>query len=215
MNEYTTDVRDLDNLFLETIGGDDYYEVRQIVRRANGVRSVIGRASDWPMIRVCAQLADRTALLIASERRSVDADCHVVELLTRLSAYAEHIAALEAALAEATLITDPEAETAEQAFVERVEIVKDGKVPCDECDARVWPRGLTNHKRLKHRASAPDVAATPVHIREALELPESPWRCELCHEHTHARSLQQPALCIRCVVEAVDHANGNGHQVAA
>lgn len=118
MNEYTThaqlDIRELDNLFLETIDGADYYEVRQIVRRSNGVRSVIGRASDWPMIRVCAQLAERTALLTASERRSVEADCHVVELLSRLSAFeheiqskSAHIAALEAALSE-------------QAFAERI-----------------------------------------------------------------------------------------------
>lgn len=94
------DVRDLDRVYLDTIGGCDFYELRQIVKLDNGKQTVIGRASDWPIIAAHARNAELQLLLTASERRSVEADCHVAELIARIGVYQEHIAALEAALGE-------------------------------------------------------------------------------------------------------------------
>jgi hypothetical protein len=223
MNEYTTtDVHDLDCVPLARIGGETYYELRQIVRD-NGVRrEVAGRASEWPLIEARAQRDEYAALLVASEERSIDADCQVVELLTRIDAYAQHIAALEAALAEAALprITPPEAEIVEQAFVQAVSAPAapdDGRIPCDYpgCDARIKPRGLLNHKRLAHGQALAAPAPAPVTPPEiALELGEAPWRCAQCHLDTHTRSIERPAFCIRCVLAAIEP-HTNGHQVAA
>ncbi len=101
----TTDARDLDWLFLGTVAGADYYEQRLILKVDGQQRAVVGRASDWPLIELRARNAELVSLLRASEQRSVEADCHVSELLTRLSVYQEHIAALEAAIGEQAFAT--------------------------------------------------------------------------------------------------------------
>ena len=235
MTEYTThaqlDIRELDNLYLATIGGVDYYEERWIVKQQDGRRCCVGRASDWPLIEVRAHNAELTALLTASERHSVEAECHVAELLTRLSGYQEHIAALEVALAEtqSPAITAPEAETAEQAFVQAAapidaptpaladEILSpDTRRKCPYCNERPKLSGMQAHMERRH----PDqvqvaVVAVPTPPSIALSLGEAPWRCAQCQTATHARSIEQPAFCIRCVVAATDTHTTNGHQVAA
>lgn len=237
-----TDVRDLDCVYLATIAGDDYYELRQIARQSGGVRAVVGRASDWPIIQAKAQIRELTALLTASERRSVEADCHVAELLARLSAY-EELFALTPAAPTPTPTTPRD----------------DGKIPCDHPDCLDWikPRGMAAHKRQAHgisiigtvkstptktetggRKKCPyckerpkaiglqahierrhpehiPVVAAPAPVPIALALGEAAWRCDACHESTHARSLKEPALCIRCVAAQADAALTNGHQVAA
>ncbi|MDQ2995433.1 MAG: hypothetical protein M3R61_00025 [Chloroflexota bacterium] len=225
MEKYTTeDVRDLDCVFLATIAGADYYELRQIMRVDGQQRAVIGRASDWPMIQRDAENAELAALLTASERRSLDADTHCVELLSRLSAYAEHIAALEACLADANApapqIAPPEAA---QASIAQWEAPDDGKVPCDHpgCHDRVKLQGRGAHKRHKHgvaglighKPSAKQASAiTP--SPNAWALAESPWRCAECGTDTHAPSIERTALCIRCVVAAVEPRT-NGHRAVA
>jgi hypothetical protein len=240
----TPDVRDLDCLYLATIGGCDYYETRQIVRSDNGVRSVVGLASDWPIIQRDVRIRELTALLVASERRSVEADCHVAELLARLSAYEELFAVTPMA-----------------AGVEVVEVARDdGKIPCDHPDCLDWvkPRGLAAHKRQAHGISItgalsaskaalgadsappmrrkcpycnerPKVVGLDAHIKrkhpnEALastDAPpiaiapiETPWRCASCGGDAHARSLKDPNLCIRCVVAHAVPLT-NGHLAAA
>jgi len=248
----TTDVRDLDCLFLATIGGADYYEVRQIVRSAGGVRSVVGRASDWPLIHRDARITELTTLLTASEQRSVEADCHVAELLARLSACEEQIAAAAPA------------EKAEESPAAPAQLRHDdGKIPCDHPGCLDWvsPRGLGIHKRKAHgivgeTGHKPSMAADQSHSQDkqkkcpycrsrpklsgldahiarehpehttivavathappiVLALGERPWACDRCHESTHARSLKDPALCIRCVVASADAAHTNGHLAAA
>ena len=236
----TTDVRDLDCLFLATIGGADYFETRQIVRSDNGVRSVVGLASDWPLIQRDARIAELTALLVASERRSVEDDCHVAELIARLSAYEELFAVSPAAELQAA----PAAPAPPQLRPD------DGRIPCDYpgCLDKVWPRGLALHKKRAHgivgeighksaggQKKCPYCAARPkaigldAHIKRAhpehttaaaappiaIAPIEAPWRCDHCHESTHARSLKVPALCIRCVISAADAAVTNGHLAAA
>jgi hypothetical protein len=265
MRNSTTDVRELDNLYLATIGGVDFYEVRQIVKMDNGVRSVVGRASDWPLIQRDAQIRELTWLVTSIERARAEQDVAHVEQACRLAATEDqlagavteignlkaHITALEAALAETQppQITPPEAETAEAAFVQAaaptefvpmpippqvaqlVERLKtprsertadiDGKIACDYpgCDARVKPRGLLNHKRLAHGATLATPAAPAAPLQSApeiaLELGDAPWRCADCHESTHARSLKDPARCIRCVVAQADAHLSNGHEIAA
>ena len=242
----TPDVRDLDCLFLATIGGADYFETRQIVRSDNGVRSVVGLASDWPLIQRDARINELTALLVASERRSVEADCHVSELLARLSAYEELVA------------VSPKAEPMATAAAAASSA---GAAACDHCDWRGHPKGLAPHKKRAHGVAgeighkpskaadqwpenerkkcpycrlrplvvgmdahiarahpehAPIVAVpTPTPASIAIALGEAPWRCDHCHESTHARSLKVPALCIRCVISAADAAATNGHLAAA
>jgi len=259
MTEYTTDIRDLDCAPLGKINGATYYELHQIVRDRDGVRETIGRASDWPLIKLTAEKAELeqllsstlhqvseseqhvatlSALLTRSEGLSTDANCHVVELTGRLSLYERHIAALEAALAEAAFAERLAAPAQPTVFVaeplppqvaqlvERLQTPRserdcdiDGRVACDYpgCDARLKPRGLLNHKRLAHKLRTTDAppATPPAALPEiALELGEPPWRCADCHESTHARSLKDPARCIRCVVAAID-AHTNGHSIAA
>jgi hypothetical protein len=135
----TPDIRELDCLYLATIGGVDYFETRQIVKMDNGVRSVVGLASAWPLIQRDARIGELTALLVASERRSIEADCHVSELLARLSAYDELFA------------VTPPAEMADEAPAPP-HLRDDGRVPCDYpgCADRVKPRGLSAHKRQAH-----------------------------------------------------------------
>lgn len=230
MNEYTTDARELDTLYLATIGGVDFYEVRQIVKQDAGGRSVVGRGSDWPIISRDAQIRELTALLTASEARSVEADTHCAELISRQTGYLDHIAALEAALSrELPSIAKQDAAQAEQpapavgpgacvqaaAPIEPAEMAKDGKIPCDwpGCDARVKPQGIGAHKARQHgyRVASPPPPTPPI----ALELPELPWRCAnpSC-SGAHARSVSDPAHCIRCVVEALAPYT-NGHQAVA
>jgi hypothetical protein len=245
----TLDVRDLDCLYLATIGGADYYETRQIVRSAGGVRSVVGLASDWPLIQRDARITELTALLVASEQRSVEADCHVAELLARLSAY------------EAQIAIAPAADEAVEPMAEMAQLREDGKIPCDHPGCLHWvdPRGLGIHKRKAHgvigktghRASmaadqSPSVderrkcpycrlrpliidmdahiaRAHPEHLAIveraagpiAIALGDAPWRCDHCHESTHAWSLKDPALCIRCVVASADAPLTNGRLAAA
>jgi hypothetical protein len=262
-----TDIRELDNLYLATIGGIDFYETRQIVRHENGVRSVVGRASDWPVIKLQAEKAELTWLVTSIERARAEQDVSMVEQACRLAAYKDelddavaaigiykaHIAALEQALSETALprITPPEAETAEAAFVaaaaptefvpmpippqvaqlvERLRTPRsertvdiDGRVACDHpgCDARLKPRGLLNHKRLAHKVRTTDAPTpplaplAPVITPIALELGERPWLCATCHESTHVRSIERPAICIRCAVRQANAVFTNGHQVAA
>lgn len=158
MNEYiTTDIRDLDSLPLGKVHGSHYYEQRLVLRIApDGTRAIVGKASDWPLIKLQAENAELTMLLVVSEERSIDADCHVSELVGRISCYERHIAALEQALAETQpppQIAPAEAESAEAAFVQvAAPVLRDGKVSCDHpgCDARVKPRGLPTHKRQAH-----------------------------------------------------------------
>jgi hypothetical protein len=236
----TPDVRDLDCLFLATIGGVDYYETRQIVKQDNGVRSVVGLASNWPLISRDARITELTQLLTASEQRSVEADCHVAELLARLSSYEEQIASAAAEVVE---------------VVERRP--EDGKIPCDHPGCLDWikPRGMAAHKRQAHgvvgttghhpsmaadqspetgaRRKCPYCRLRPLiigmdaHIARAhpkqppIEPPlaralgEPPWRCGSCGKDTHARSTAHPALCIKCVVASADAAHTNGHLAAA
>jgi hypothetical protein len=227
MNEYTTDIRDLDCLLLAKIGGAQYYEVHTIVRERDGVRETIGRASDWPLIKERATNAELAALLTATIQHVSESEAHVAELIARQTVYEQHIAALEQALAEMQpppTLPPTEIQEAEQAFVQAAAPVpRDGKVPCDHpgCDARVWPRGLNAHKTRKHGADrqpiavvapTPAIALPPI----ALALGERPWRCAnpRC-SGAHARSVAQPDLCIRCVVELTDTHLSNGHQVAA
>jgi hypothetical protein len=238
MNEYTTDLRELDNLYLATIGGVDFYETRQIVKQDNGVRSVVGRASDWPLIQRDAQIRELTALLTAIERGRAEMDISYVEQACRLSAYKDelddavaatliykaHIAALEAALAETQPPALPPSDVAqaEAAFVASIALLeapKDSRVACDHpgCETRVWPRGVKLHKKRMHgttltEPATPDPQVLPAPI--ALELGEPPWRCAQCSSATHARSLKEPSLCIKCVVAAIEP-HTNGHQVAA
>lgn len=242
MHEYTTpDIRDLDCLYLATIGGADYYELRSVVRRQDGVQTLIGRASDWPLIAARAQLAELTALLTASERRSVEADCHVVELLARLDAYEAHIAAIEAALTEAAaertaaeiaaaptvFVVEPVPPQVEQ-LVARLKSPAtespDTRRKCSHCNARPKLAGMQAHIERTHpdqvqvarpggRAgvAAPPTAAAPI----ALELGEAPWRCASCGKDAHARSLERPAICKKCLAESVDAHLSNGHLAAA
>lgn len=234
----TTDIRDLDFLFLATIGGRDYYEQRLILRIDGQKRDVVGRSSDWPLIEVRAHNAELTALLTASERHSVEADCHVAELLARLSGYEEHIAALEQALAEnepPPALPPADVAQAEQAFLASIALLEaptpaaadeilspDTRRKCPYCRERPKLIGMQAHIERKHPeqitvvavptpAAAPAVSVPPI----ALELGEPPWRCAQCQGTTHARSIEQPAFCIRCVVAAVDAHTTNGHQVAA
>lgn len=62
MSEITTyqqlDVRELDCQKLASIAGNDYYEVRQIVRDDGQKRVIVGRASDWPIISRDARIAE-------------------------------------------------------------------------------------------------------------------------------------------------------------
>jgi hypothetical protein len=234
MNEYTTDVRELDNLYLATIAGVDYYEVRQVVRRENGVRSIVGRASDWPLIKLTAENAELAALLVASEGRSVEADCHVAELLARLSAYEEQITALEAEKAEQAfkaVAADLKAQPTEfveapipapiEQLVKRLQAPKsapgaelstDVRRKCPYCTSRPKVVGLQAHIERAHPEHV-TVVAVPTVPPIALELGEPPWRCAQCHTDAHARSLKDSARCIRCVVEAAEHTNG--HLLAA
>lgn len=218
--EYTTDIRELDNLYLATIGGVDYYEVRQIVKQDNGVRSIVGRASDWPVIEQRAQNADLAALLVASERRSVEADCHCVELLTRLAAYAEHIAALEAAIAEwasaPPQLAPAEANAAEAAFLASIALLEAPGYPCPDCPKSFRTfKALGGHRARMHGAYKDVLQAVPTPT-PPIALPESPFRCSNCGNDTHARSLETPAICIRCAVGLAERAvNGTGHRVAA
>lgn len=291
MTEYTTDHRALDRVPLGRINGAAYYELHTIVRELGGVQETIGRASDWPIISRDARLAELTALLSStiqhvseaeqqvqllsadlaiSEEFRADSECHVAELITRISVYEEHIARLETALAETPAqIPPPEAESAEMAFLASIALLEapdDGRVPCDYpgCTDRVKPNGLAIHKRKIHGVKgtvghnganrpAPDspndrrkcpycsnrpklsgmqahierrhpaqttVVAVPTPLATvappaALSLGEAPWRCASCELSTHARSLKDPALCIKCVVAQADSALSNGHAVAA
>jgi DNA-directed RNA polymerase subunit RPC12/RpoP len=249
----TPDVRDLDCLFLATIGGVDYYETRQIVKQDNGVRSVVGLASNWPLISRDARITELTQLLTASEQRSVEADCHVAELLARLSNYEEQI--------EPPIVgqihADADSESAFIAPVSAVAARDDGKIPCDFPGCLDWvkPRGLPAHKRQAHGVVGttghhPSMAADqspetdarrkcpycrlrpliigmdahiarahpkqpPIEPPIALALGDAPWRCSACHTDAHARSLKDPARCIRCVVASADAAHTNGHLAAA
>jgi hypothetical protein len=269
MNEYTTDVRDLDNLYLATIANTDYYEVRQIVKVANGRRETVGRASDWPIIQRDAQIAELSWLIASQERGRAEQDVLMVELACRLSAFEDelanattqignlkaHIAALEAALAETAaeraaqdiqahptqFVVEPLAPhieqlverlksgeppqlppaatpQAEQAFVEAAApepaaLVTAQPHPCPDCPKSfVTAKALSGHRARVHGPYKQP--STPAHIIEALELPEAPWSCAMCHTNTHARSTSQPRFCIRCVVASVEHAT-NGHSVAA
>jgi len=137
----TPDVRDLDCVYLATIAGRDYFELRQIVRQDSSVRSVIGRASDWPLIERDARIAELTALLTASEQRSVEADVHCVELLSRLSAYEELFA-----------VTPPPEPRIAAAADAPAPARSDGRIPCDYPGCLDWvkPRGLHTHKRQAH-----------------------------------------------------------------
>jgi hypothetical protein len=237
----TPDVRDLDCLYLATIGGVDYFETRQIVKMDNGVRSVVGVSSAWPLIQRDARIAELTALLVASERRSVEADCHVSELIARLSAYEELFAVSPKA--------EPMAAAAAIAPAPPQLRHDDGRIPCDHPGCLDWvrPRGLGLHKKRAHgvageightsaggQKKCPYCAARPkaigldAHIKRAhpehttaaaapiaIALGERPWVCDHCHESTHARSLKDPALCIRCVVASADASHTNGHLAAA
>jgi hypothetical protein len=247
----TPDVRDLDCLYLATIGGCDYYETRQIVRSAGGVRSVVGLASDWPLIQRDARIRELTQLLTASEQRSIEADCHVAELIARLSAYEEQLAVSP----KAELVAAAAAIAPAPPQLRR----DDGRVPCDHPDCLDWvkPRGLSAHKRQAHgisitgalnaRTAALDADSLPPQRRKcpycrlrplvvgmdahiarahpehttaaaapiAIALGERPWVCDHCQESTHARSLKDPALCIRCVVASADASHTNGHLAAA
>jgi hypothetical protein len=249
----TSDVRDLDCLFLATIGGCDYYETRQIVKQDNGVRSVVGLASNWPLISRDARITELTQLLTASEQRSVEADCHVAELLARLSNYEEQI--------EPPIVgqihADADSESALVAPVSAVAARDDGKIPCDHPGCLYWikPRGMAAHKRQAHGISITGARSAPpadtemggrkkcphcnerpkaiglaAHIERkhpetvaiaavrepiAIALGDAPWRCAQCQSGAHARSLKDPALCIRCVVAHADAAHTNGHLAAA
>jgi hypothetical protein len=217
----------------------------------NGVRSVVGVASDWPIIQRDARIRELTQLLVASEQRSVEADCHVSELLARLSAYEELIEPRASADDQPPMeqaIHADRNETRESlsaciAPVSAVAVRDDGKIPCDEPGCLDWvsPRGLGIHKAKAHGVAGrvghkpteatpwpdqgerkkcpycrnrPLVSAMDAHIARAhperlaiedtaapiaIALGEAPWRCDHCHESTHARSLKVPALCIRCV----------------
>jgi hypothetical protein len=268
----TPDIRDLDCLYLATIGGCDYYETRQIVKVDNGVRRVVGLASAWPVIQRDARIAELTALLVASERRSVEADCYVVELTARLSAYDELFALHPPAEPPIEPPIESPIEPAAPAARESPDVrlaldrCTDGRIPCDYPGCLDWvkPRGLPIHKRQAHGVSTTGVASTPApaapdadsapplrrkcpycterpkavglqaHIARrhpeqttviavptptitpiALALGERPWECDHCHESTHARSLAQPTLCIRCVVLTADTILSNGHLAAA
>lgn len=240
MNEYTTtDVRDLDCVPLARIGGCQYYETRSIVKDDGQTREIVGRASDWPLIKLTAENAELRAqntelthLLVASEERSIDADCQVVELITQRSIFQEHIAALEQALAETqpAQITPPEAESAEAAFAEATApmdaptpaetaasamVSPDTRRKCPYCNERPKLIGMQAHMERKHpdRVEVAIVAAPTPPL--ALALGEAPWHCAQCQTNTHARSLERPAFCIRCVVSATDAQLSNGHQVAA
>lgn len=177
MHTTITDVRDLDCVFLATIAGNDYFETRQIVRQANGVRAVVGRASDWPVLARDAQIRELTALLTASERRSVEAECHVAELIARLSSY-EDLFALHAP-AEVT-------ETAE--VTAPITARADGRVPCDHPDCLDWikPRGMAAHKRQAHGISITGA------VKSAPAKTETGGRkkCPYCTERPKAIGLQ-------------------------
>lgn len=206
MSEYTTHegARDLDWLYLATIAGVDYYEQRLILRIDGGQRGIVGRASDWPLIELRARNAELTQLLTKSEQRSVEADCHVVELLSRLSGYQEHIAALEACLTEALpreQITAPEAETAEMAFVTAAapsepaapsEILSpDTRRKCPYCRERPKLIGLQAHMERKH----PD--QVEVAIIAARAAPPA-WACATCGS-SERRSIGDPTRCKTCL----------------
>jgi len=206
MSEYTThqDARDLDWLYLATIAGADYYEQRLVLRIDGQERQIVGRASDWPLIELRAQNAELTQLLTKSEQRSVEADCHVVELLSRLSGYQEHIAALEACLTEALpreQITAPEAETAEMAFVTAAapsepaapsEIVSpDARRKCPYCRERPKLRDLQAHMERKH--------ADQVEVAVIAEMAAPPaWACATCGS-SERRSIGDPTRCKTCL----------------
>ncbi|SRR6266508_3734317 len=225
MSEYTTDVRELDNLYLATIGGADYYEVRQIVKQDNGIRSIVGRASDWPLIEARATCAELTHLLAALERARSEMDVSYVEQACKLSAYADELAgataeivSLKEQLAAADIKARPTEFVAEprepqvEALVARLQAHTPVESPdvrrkCPYCTSRPMQSGMQAHIERAHPTEVAIVGVPTAPI--ALEMPEPPWRCESCHETTHARSLQQPSLCIRCVVAAVAHTNGH------
>lgn len=211
----TPDVRDLDCLYLATIGGADYYELRQVVKEENGRRTVIGRASEWLLIEARAQRDEYAALATTSAQQAAESEIHCAELISRLSAYEEHIAALEAALNEtaaaAPSLTPPEAERAEQAFVEVAQPSSPAH-PCPDCGKTfATEKALGGHRGRMHGAYKQAVApAAP-----DLALVEPPWRCANpdC-KGAHARSLKDPRLCFACANAEVT-APLNGHLVAA
>jgi hypothetical protein len=176
----TPDVRDLDCLHLATIGGVDYFETRQIVKMDNGVRSVVGLASAWPLIQRDARIGELTALLVASERRSVEADCHVSELIARLSAYEELFAVTPAA---APLSTETPLQNQERMFAEQAAI-NAGAAACDHCDWRGHPKGLAPHKKRAH-----GVAGRIGHKPISADDPNTRRKCPHCDERPKAVGL--------------------------
>lgn len=191
MDNLTTvaDVRALDRLYLETIGGSDYYEVRQIVKEDGGRRVVVGLASEWPVISRDALVRELTALLTASEERSANADCHVAELICRIGVYEEHIAALEVALATVELLPALPDVAAVQ-VPEAPPARSDGKVACDwpGCEDRVKPKGLRMHRHRKHGAQQPTFDAPPA----------PPWACASCGATT-GQAIGDPTRCKTCL----------------
>lgn len=276
MEHSTTDVRDLDCLYLATIGGCDYFETRQIVRQENGVRRVVGLASAWPVIEARAQRDEYASFVAAFARMQADADNQLLEARAREHTYLDHIAALEACLAEQAaaqtaadiaahpteFVVEPVPPQVEALVTRLTQPRDDGRIPCDHPGCMDWvkPRGLPAHKRQAHgvaglighkpseaadsspsmderrkcphckarprlselnshivrlHATQATVAPAPIITPIALALGERPWECDHCHEATHARSLAQPTLCIRCVAARADTILTNGRLAAA
>jgi hypothetical protein len=196
MNHSTTllDVRDLDRLYLATIAGADYYELRQIVKEENGRRAVVGLASAWPVIEARAQKAELERLLTESE-------CHIAELIEEVStlrlrrgAYEEEIATLRAAVLETphNPPNPPEggnqrecSETEAETFV--APLVLSGLV-CETCGRGGWKnkRALIMHRRRKHD------------IRGNSHPKDSAWTCAECGATT-GQSIGDPTRCKQCL----------------
>lgn len=190
------DARDLDCVHLGRVAGADYYELRQILRVSGPERTIVGRASDWPIVSRDARIRELELLVTRATRHASEADGHVVDLieerdalLARLTAAEQIPAAVAAAAVGLPLDTQGAAPD-------------DGLIACDwpGCSDRVKPRGLGAHKKRAH-----GVAGSVGHKGA-----EPPWRCEACNTSTHTRSLSEPALCMRC---AADKIATNGHQV--
>jgi hypothetical protein len=76
---------------------------------------------------------------------------------------------------------------------------------CPHCRVRPLITGMNAHIARAHPERLSVVAAPTPPPRI-----DAPWRCAQCNTDAHARSLKDPALCIRCVVAHADLASFEG-----
>lgn len=200
---------------LATVDSTDYRAVHVVFAwDAGGVPAIYCRYQDWaatPAARLAdaarqiAELGDTlerwAAETLAQTQRATVAEARIKELEQQLAETPRQNQERMVHAQSAALDTPPGTPAAAD------------PVPCPDCGATFKnERALRMHQQRTHQGM---VAGKKMSPAPAIVLPEAPWRCAECHESTHARSLKDPALCIRCVVTQTDAQLANGHEIAA